>query len=366
MPSHSSKSKGRRLLVTGAAGFIGSAFVRQRVAAGDHILVLDALTYAGHRENLDGIPGPGSCELVVGNIKDGRATAELLKRHEADALLNFAAESHVDRSILGPTEFIQTNIIGTFTLLNAALEYWQGLSGPRKADFRYLQVSTDEVYGSLGPTGFFTETTNLAPNSPYSASKASADLLTRAWHHTYGLPTLTTNCSNNYGPRQFPEKLIPHMIHCATSGKPLPVYGDGGNIRDWIHVEDHSRGIHLALAGGKPGETYCFGGNAERNNMEVVRAICKNLDRLAPRKDGKSHNTAIAFVKDRAGHDRRYAIDDARARQELGFKREYDFDSGLAATVKWYLDNQAWCASVVKKSASAGLVAGAQATEGKK
>jgi dTDP-glucose 4,6-dehydratase len=343
-------SAGSTFLVTGAAGFIGSTFVRQMVAKGHKVIVLDALTYAGHKENLDQVSGPGSMELVIGNICDGALVSDLLRRHQVDALLNFAAESHVDRSIDSPSAFIETNIRGVFVLLNAALTYWQGLPEARKNKFRFLQVSTDEVYGSLGPTGKFSETTNYAPNSPYSASKASGDMLVRAWHHTYGLPTLTTNCSNNYGPRQYPEKLIPHMITCALNGKPLPVYGDGGNIRDWIHVEDHSHGIYLALEKGKPGSTYCFGGRSERNNLDVVRGICRELDRLSPRKDGKSHETSIAFVTDRLGHDRRYAIDDTLAETELAFTRKYNqFEEGLAATILWYLDNQAWCKAVTSK-----------------
>ncbi|MEK6580256.1 MAG: dTDP-glucose 4,6-dehydratase [Bdellovibrionota bacterium] len=341
----------KSILLTGGCGFIGSCFVRQRVALGDRVIILDALTYAGHRENLDGIKGPGSFELVVDNICNGPRIRELLKTHSIDWFINFAAESHVDRSIDAPSAFIENNIRGVITVVSAALEYWQGLTGTKKDAFRFLQISTDEVYGSLGPTGKFSETTAMAPNSPYSASKAAGDHLVRAWYHTYGLPTITTNCSNNYGPRQFPEKLIPHMIACAVGGKPLPMYGDGGNIRDWIHVEDHCRGISLALEKGKLGHTYCFGGNAEKNNLDVVNAICAELDRLRPRLDGKPHKTGISFVKDRLGHDRRYAIDDTLAMRELEFKREFDFERGLASAVKWYLDNDSWCKAVtgVKK-----------------
>ncbi len=341
------------LLLTGGCGFIGSCFVRQAVARGRKIIVLDALTYAGHRENLEGIAGPGSVELVIGNIREGALVSRLLREHHVDAVLNFAAESHVDRSISAPSDFIETNIKGTFTLLNASLDYWQNLSEPRKAQYRHLQVSTDEVYGSLDlakPEEKFSEATPYAPNSPYSASKAAGDHLVRAWHHTYGLPTLTTNCSNNYGPRQFPEKLIPHMIDCALKGRPLPVYGDGGNIRDWIHVEDHCNGIWLALEKGNPGSTYCFGGRAERNNLDLVKTLCRELDRLRPREDGKSHESGIQFVKDRLGHDRRYAIDDRLAERELGFTRKYDFEEGLANTVRWYLENQAWCKAVLSPS----------------
>ncbi len=340
-------------LVTGAAGFIGSCFVRQRAEAGDFLVVLDALTYAGHRENLEGIPGPGKVELAVGDIGDSKFVADLFRKYAFDSVLNFAAESHVDRSIENPGAFIETNIGGVFNLLNHSLAYYQSLSKTgntaRAETFRFLQVSTDEVYGSLGETGKFSETTAYAPNSPYSASKAAGDLLVRAWHHTYGLPTITTNCTNNYGPRQFPEKLIPYMIHCATTGKSLPIYGDGGNIRDWIHVEDHSRGVYLALTVGRPGETYCFGGDAEKNNLDVARTICRTLDKLQPRKDGKLHETGIQFVKDRLGHDRRYAIDDTKAQRELGFTRKYAFESGLEATIRWYLENGAWSEKVLAK-----------------
>ena len=342
----------KNLLVTGAAGFIASAYVRQRLDAGDSVVVLDKLTYAGHPENLDGCDALAKSkgakfELVVGDITDSKLVGDLLKKHQPDAVLNFAAESHVDNSIASPGEFIETNIRGTFVLLDQSLRYFKSLTGKGQEDFRFLQVSTDEVFGTLGETGKFSETTPYAPNSPYSASKASADLLVRAWFHTYALPAITTNCSNNYGPRQFPEKLIPVMIQNAMTGKPLPVYGDGGNVRDWIHVEDHSAGVHLALTKGKPGETYCFGGNAERNNLDVVKEICAQLDQAAPRQDGKKHEAGIAFVTDRLGHDRRYAIDDGKAVRELGFKRNYDFANGLRNTVAWYLENQIWCAAVV-------------------
>lgn len=341
----------KTLLVTGGCGFIGSAFVRQQATLGHKVIVLDALTYAGHKENLQGIPHPDRVELVVGNICDGKLVADLLARHQVTKLVHFAAESHVDRSISEPSAFIETNVTGTFTLLNAAHAYFQGLSEGAKANFRYVQVSTDEVYGALGDTGKFSETTPYAPNSPYSASKAAGDMLARAWFHTYHLPTVTTNCSNNYGPRQFPEKLIPHMIQCALNGKPLPVYGNGGNVRDWIHVEDHSRGVALAMEKGRVGETYCFGGNAERNNLDVVRTICKILDELAPRADGKPHDSGISFVTDRKGHDWRYAIDDTKAQKELGFKREYNFESGLRETVRWYLDNKTWSQAVLANAA---------------
>ena len=340
----------RSLLVTGGAGFIGSNFVKLALQKGFEVTVLDALTYAGHLENLEEAKESKNFELVIGNICDSKKVKEILASRPIDAILNFAAESHVDRSISGPSCFIETNIQGTFQLLENALAYWKSLSGTHHKNFRYLQISTDEVYGSLGPTGRFSETTSYAPNSPYSASKASADLLVRAWHHTYGLPTLTTNCSNNYGPMQFPEKLIPTMIFNAMTGKPLPVYGDGGNVRDWIHVEDHCNGILLALERGKPGATYCFGGNAERNNLDVVRTLCRELDHLKPRPDGKLHETGIQFVTDRLGHDRRYAIDDSLAQQELGFTREYSFEKGLSKTIHWYLNNQAWCEQVLRKA----------------
>jgi dTDP-glucose 4,6-dehydratase len=340
---------GKTYLVTGGAGFIGSTFVELAVLSGHDVIVLDALTYAGHRENLNYTRVPGHMELVVGSICDSPKVMELLKKYHPDAVVNFAAETHVDRSIDAPSAFIETNIHGTFTLLNASLEYWKTLKDEKAYAFRYLQVSTDEVFGSLETSGKFSETTPLAPNSPYSASKASADLLVRAWHHTYGLPTLTTHCSNNYGPRQFPEKLIPHMIHCALGNRPLPIYGDGGNVRDWIHVEDHSRGILLALERGLPGSTYCFGGDAERNNLDVVRTICRELDHLKPRTDGKLHESAIQFVTDRPGHDRRYAIDDDLAQRELGFSRRFTFEQGLANTIRWYLNNSAWCEAVTRK-----------------
>ncbi len=351
MPKNFQKS----ILVTGGAGFIGSMFVRQGVEQGHRVVVLDALTYAGHRENLNSIEGPGKFEWVLGNILDGPLVKHLLHQNEIDFVVNFAAESHVDRSILNPSAFIKTNIQGTFQLLSSSMSYWNDLENSKKKNFRYLQISTDEVYGALGPTGKFSETTAYAPNSPYSASKASADHLVRSWFHTYGLPTLTTNCSNNYGPRQFPEKLIPHMILCALNHKPLPVYGDGENIRDWIHVADHCDGVWLALNQGIPGQTYCFGGNSERNNLEVVQTICKNLDEIQPRNDGQSYKSNICFVKDRPGHDRRYAIDDTKAQRELGFKCRFHFEEGLADTIRWYLNNQLWCEQVQAGALNRGM-----------
>lgn len=341
------------ILVTGAAGFIGSAFVRIAMQKGYRITILDALTYAGHVENLDGALKQGICDLVKGDIQNFELVDQLFQQNQFDGVLNFAAESHVDNSISGPKAFVETNIFGTFNLLEVARKHWINYSVEKKNNFRFLHVSTDEVFGELGPTGKFSESTPYAPNSPYSASKAGSDLLVRAWHHTYGLPTVTTNCSNNYGPRQFPEKLIPRMITNALEGKALPVYGNGMNIRDWIHVEDHARGVLLAFENGKVGETYCFGGNSERNNIDVVKAICACLDRLSPRSDGKKHETAIQFVTDRAGHDFRYAIDDSKAERELGFKREYaQFEQGLEQTVNWYLQNKTWIKQVTGNKGS--------------
>lgn len=329
----------QNILVTGGAGFIGSMFVRQAVERAQKVVVLDALTYAGHRINLEAV----DCTLIVGDITDGALVSALLREHAIDAVVHFAAESHVDNSIHKPSAFIDTNIIGTYRLLEASRDYWKTLVTNKKENFRFVQISTDEVYGSLGPKGAFTETTPMKPNSPYSASKAAGDHLARAWFETYGLPTLITNCSNNYGPRQHPEKLIPHMITRALAGEALPVYGDGKNIRDWIHVEDHCAGIGLALANGQPGETYCFGGHAERTNIHVVETICETLDTLKPRNRGGSYQSQIAFVTDRLGHDRRYAIDDRKAVKELGFERTHNFESGLQATIEWYLENEHWC-----------------------
>lgn len=350
------QGSGKTIIVTGGAGFIGSSFVPLAVSKGYHVVVLDALTYAGHRENLEWITpahGNGSYELVVGDICDAALAQEVFAKYRPHAIVNFAAESHVDNSITGPRAFIDTNIIGVFTLLEAARAYWNGLTGEDKADFRFLQVSTDEVFGSLGPTGKFSEESPIRPNSPYSASKAAGDHLARAWFETYGLPTLTTNCTNNYGPRQHPEKLIPLMITRALAGQPMPVYGDGKNIRDWIHVEDHSAGVLLALEQGQPGQTYGFGGDAERNNNTVVATICAILDELKPRANGQSYQALIAHVADRPGHDRRYAIDDSKAQKELGFTRRYTFEQGIRATVQWYLDNNAWCESVTRRKGAA-------------
>lgn len=328
------------ILVTGGAGFIGSSFVAQAVAAGSQVIVLDALTYAGHKENLEWITPSNAWTLIEGNICDGALVKHLFSHYQPDGVVHFAAESHVDNSITGSRIFIETNVIGTHTLLEAARAYCtQGKPG-----FRFVQVSTDEVYGTLGAEGYFSETSSYQPNSPYSASKASGDMLARAWFHTYGLPVITTHCSNNYGPRQHPEKLIPRMITQALRGLALPVYGKGENVRDWIHVEDHARGIMRALNQGIPGETYCFGGRAERRNIDVVHAVCDLLQEYKPQP--QSYRDQIAYVEDRLGHDFRYAINDAKAERELGFTRAYSFEEGLRATVKWYLDNQIWCRKV--------------------
>jgi dTDP-glucose 4,6-dehydratase len=344
-------STNKHILVTGAAGFIGSAFARLALEKKYRITILDAMTYAGHIENLEEILAAGSCELVKGDIQDFNLVDSLFLKNDFAGVLNFAAESHVDNSISGPKAFIETNILGTFNLLEVARKHWSKWSAEKKAEFRFLHVSTDEVFGQLGATGKFSEVTPYAPNSPYSASKAGSDLLIRAWHHTYGMPTITTNCSNNYGPRQFPEKLIPLMIRHALSGKKLPVYGKGANIRDWIHVEDHSAGVLLAFEKGTPGETYCFGGNSERNNLDVVNKICEILDQKSPRTDGKKHSVGIDFVQDRLGHDFRYAIDDSYAQKKLGFTRKYkNFEEGLQQTIEWYLKNQAWSEKVLTKN----------------
>lgn len=324
------------ILVTGGAGFIGSAFVEYAVKQGAYVVVLDKLTYAGRRENLAHI-ADDKYELIVGDIADAVLVEGLLAKHKVSAVFNFAAESHVDNSISGPKDFIDTNINGTFALLQACREYYATLKDEGKQGFRYIQISTDEVYGSLGAEGAFTETTPIRPNSPYSASKAASDHLVRAWFKTYGLPTLITRCSNNYGPRQFPEKLIPLMIHKALAGEGLPVYGDGKNVRDWIYVDDHCAGIWAAYKNGKLGEVYNFGGHAEVTNIDLVHTLCKLLDSLKPRADGKSYAEQITFVKDRPGHDFRYAIDDRKAEQELGFKRTQTFETGLKSTVEWFL-----------------------------
>ncbi len=332
-----------RYLVTGGAGFIGSWFVLQtRARKIADVVTLDALTYAGNRENLAPCDGDPGHVFVHGDIGDAELVAKLLREHRPTAVLNFAAESHVDRSIHDPDAFVRTNVLGTCTLLREAQRYWQGLDGERKQAFRFLHISTDEVYGSLGPHDpAFTEKTPYAPNSPYSASKAASDHFVRAFHETYGLPTLITNCSNNYGPRQFPEKLIPLMILNALARKPLPIYGKGDNVRDWLHVEDHCLGIQAVLDRGRTGETYAIGGRSERSNLALVEELCGVLDELAPSAQGPSADL-ISFVTDRPGHDARYAIDCAKMEQELGWKPLHSFSTGLRETVAWYLANQGW------------------------
>jgi dTDP-glucose 4,6-dehydratase len=338
------------LLVTGGAGFIGANFVLQAVADGMHIINLDKLTYAGNPDTLASLHGNDRHVFVHGDIGDRALVARLLAEHRPVAVVNFAAESHVDRSIDGPAEFVQTNVVGTLGLLECARDYWRGLEGSAREAFRFLHVSTDEVYGSLGAEGSFTETTPYAPNSPYSASKAASDHLVRAFQHTYGLPTLTTNCSNNYGPYQFPEKLIPLVIQKALAGEALPVYGDGLNIRDWLFVGDHCSAIRRVLEGGRVGETYNVGGNAERENIAVVKAICALLDARQPLAGGRPRESLITYVKDRPGHDRRYAIDSGKLQSELGWRPSQTFESGIAATVDWYLAQQAWVQRVLDGS----------------
>lgn len=337
-------------LVTGGAGFIGGNFVLGAVGDGIRIVNLDALTYAGNLDTLSSLDGNPGHAFVHGDIGDRALVAKLLAEHRPDAIVNFAAESHVDRSIDGPAAFVQTNVVGTLALLEAARDYWKGLQGAAKDGFRFLHVSTDEVYGSLGDSGKFTEETAYAPNSPYSASKAASDHLVRAFHHTYGLPVLTTNCSNNYGPYQFPEKLIPLVIAKAIAGEPLPIYGDGKNVRDWLYVGDHCAAIRAVLARGRVGETYNVGGDAERQNIEVVNVICALLDQRRPRDDGKPRNSQITYVKDRPGHDRRYAIDASKLHDELGWKPAHTFEQGIADTVDWYLDRQNWVQRVLDGS----------------
>jgi dTDP-glucose 4,6-dehydratase len=329
-----------RLLVTGGAGFIGANFVLMRIAAGDQVVNLDKLTYAGNLQSLAPVEKAAGYTFVRGEIEDRELVSRLLAEYRPDAVVHFAAESHVDRSILGPEAFVMTNVVGTFRLLDAALEHWRALAGAARDRFRFLHVSTDEVYGSLAPSdAAFHESTPYSPNSPYSASKAGSDHLVRAYHHTYGLPTLTTNCSNNYGPLQFPEKLIPLMMLNALHGKPLPVYGDGLNVRDWLYVGDHCAAIAAVLAKGRPGETYNIGGMNEMANIEVVQTICDILDELRP---AASRRELITYVKDRPGHDRRYAIDCRKLTAELGWKPQETFSSGIRKTIGWYLDNMSW------------------------
>lgn len=336
------------ILVTGGAGFIGSNFVLDWLANGDEPVVnLDALTYAGNLENLSAVHLDSRHVFVRGDIGDSVLVAQLLTEHRPRAVLNFAAESHVDRSIHGPEDFIQTNIVGTFRLLEAVRAYWGAMKSEACAAFRFLHVSTDEVYGSLAKADpAFTEANRYEPNSPYSASKAASDHLVRAYHHTYGLPVVTTNCSNNYGPYHFPEKLIPLVIHNALAGKALPIYGDGQQIRDWLYVKDHCSAIRRVLDAGQLGETYNVGGWNEKTNLQVVHTLCDILDELSPRGDGKSYREQIAFVADRPGHDQRYAIDASKLEHELGWRPAETFESGIHKTVCWYLDHQDWVANV--------------------
>lgn len=336
-----------KLLITGGAGFIGSNLVRMALEEGHTVLNLDKLTYAGNPSSLSDIREGAAYRFVQGDICDQALMGRLLPEFAPDCILHLAAESHVDRSIDGPEVFIQTNVMGTFRLLEAARQYWRGLPEEKRERFRFLHVSTDEVFGSLGPEGHFSENTPYDPRSPYSASKASSDHLVRAYFHTYGLPAVVTNCSNNYGPFQFPEKLIPLMINNAIRGKKLPVYGDGGNIRDWLYVGDHCSALLAVLGKGKTGETYTIGGSSERTNLQIVTLLCGILDEIQPGENGKSFSELITFVPDRPGHDRRYAIDAAKIRRELGWKPSRTFEEGMRATVQWYLDHQEWVENVL-------------------
>jgi len=339
-----------RILITGGAGFIGSALVRRLITSSEHeVLVYDKLTYAGVLESLDPVADSPRYRFVQADIADPDAVAAALASFRPQVIAHLAAESHVDRSIDGPGDFIQTNIVGTFTLLQQALKYWNGLAGDEKAAFRFHHISTDEVFGSLGEEGYFTETTPYDPRSPYSASKASSDHLVRAWGHTYGLPVLVTNCSNNYGPYHFPEKLIPLVIIKALAGEALPVYGDGSNVRDWLFVEDHAAALQAVFEQGQPLETYNIGGNSERKNLDVVKAITSTLDRLSPRADGKSYAEQITFVKDRPGHDQRYAIDASKIRRELSWTPSVTFEQGIERTIAWYLANRPWWQAILDK-----------------
>lgn len=341
----------RTLLVTGGAGFIGGNFVHLVLDTTDvRVVNLDLLTYAGNLDTLSAHKDNPRHIFVQGDIGDRELVSRLLNEYDVDAIVNFAAESHVDRSIDGPAEFVNTNVVGTFNLLDCARAHWAKRTGPAHDDFRFLHVSTDEVYGSLGPTGLFTETTPYAPNSPYSASKAASDHLVRAWFHTYGLPVLTTNCSNNYGPYQFPEKLIPLIILKAQRGEPLPIYGDGANVRDWLFVLDHCRAILRVLEAGRLGEVYNVGGNSERTNLEVVDTLCALLDERLPDSPHRPHVQLKTFVTDRPGHDRRYAIDASKLKDELGWEPTETFESGMRRTVAWYLDHPEWCARVMDGS----------------
>lgn len=341
--------KGSTIFVTGGAGFIGSAVVRHLLRdTHARVVNLDKLTYAANLESLPGAEGNPHYAFEKQCICDGPSLRKLFEKYQPDAVMHLAAESHVDRSIDGPGEFIQTNIVGTFTLLQETLRYWRTLSQDRRTSFRLLHISTDEVFGTLGDEGLFSEETAYAPNSPYSASKASSDHLVRAWRETYELPTLVTNCSNNYGPYHFPEKLIPHMIIKGLAGEPLPVYGDGKNIRDWLYVEDHAKALTLVLERGVVGHTYNVGGRNERTNLHVVETVCDLLDQVAPDATGARRNL-ISFVRDRPGHDRRYAIDASKIERELGWQAEENFESGLSKTVRWYCENRTWWQSILDR-----------------
>jgi dTDP-glucose 4,6-dehydratase len=332
-----------RILVTGGAGFIGSALVRRLVASGRYqVLNFDKVTYAGNLASLKTVEGAPGYAFRRADVCDATAVRQTLREFQPQIVTHLAAESHVDRSIDGPAAFIQTNVVGTFTLLSETLDYWRGLGEPFKSGFRFHHISTDEVFGSLGAEGHFDETTAYAPRSPYSASKAASDHLVRAWSHTYGLPTLVTNCSNNYGPFHFPEKLIPLVTIKALAGEPLPVYGTGENVRDWLFVDDHVRALMCVFETGEPGDSYLIGGRAERSNLQVVENICARLDQIQPRDDGRSYADQITFVKDRPGHDHRYAIDPSKLERELGWAPEIAFEAGIDATVRWYLTNEWW------------------------
>lgn len=341
----------KTIIITGGAGFIGSAVIRQYLAETDYkIINLDKLTYAGNLESLSGATENPCYFFEQVDICDAEEVARIFSEYKPNAIMHLAAESHVDRSIDGPSAFMQTNIIGTYTLLEAARAYWNGLDSNDKNNFRFHHVSTDEVYGSLGETGLFTEDMAYEPNSPYSASKASSDHLVRAWHHTYGMPVVTTNCSNNYGPYQFPEKLIPLVILNALEGKPLPIYGTGEQIRDWLYVDDHARALRLVLEKGKLDETYNIGGHNEKTNLEVVHTLCELLDELVPQSAYIPHKSLITYVQDRPGHDMRYAIDASKIQRDLGWTPDETFETGLKRTVQWYLDNNEWCQHVLDGS----------------
>jgi dTDP-glucose 4,6-dehydratase len=345
-----------RILVTGGAGFIGSALVRHLVAATAHeVLTLDKLTYAGTLTSLRDVEANPRHRFVQADICDRAALAKAFSSFDPDVVMHLAAESHVDRSIDGPAAFIETNVNGTFAMLEAATAHWRGLPLERRAAFRFHHISTDEVFGSLGPDGAFSETTPYDPRSPYSASKAASDHLVRAWHHTFELPVLVTNCSNNYGPYHFPEKLIPLMILKALAGEPLPVYGAGDNVRDWLFVEDHVTALVAVIERGQPGQTYCVGGNSERTNLQVVHAICDRLDAIRPRGDGASYRSQISFVEDRRGHDKRYAIDAGKLKSELNWEPQVTFEAGLARTIDWYLANDWWWSPLWERGAGKRL-----------